>query len=176
MPIGYAYFRCHMIFDVKIEDFRRKAQLFAGGHMAETPATTNYANVVYREAVCLALVISEFNDPEVKCGDVLNAYITVPIGEKVWTNLGPEFGDDAGKWMLIFRALYGLKSAGAAFCVHLGHCMQGLGYEPCIADPDLWMNTEVIPDDKYEYYSYILCYVDDIMVIHHDQASLYRDI
>ena len=73
---------------------------------------------------------------------------------------------------MIVRALYVLKSAGAAFCAHLGKCMEGLGYEPCLADPDLWMNPEVRPDDYYEYYSYILCYVDDIMVVHHDAMSI----
>jgi hypothetical protein len=35
--------------------------------------------------------------------------------EKVWTILGPEFGSEAGKGAIIVRALYALKSAGAAF-------------------------------------------------------------
>ena len=46
VPIGYAYVRCHKIFDVKMEDFLRKAQLVAGGHMTETLATMFYAIVV----------------------------------------------------------------------------------------------------------------------------------
>jgi hypothetical protein len=53
------------------------------------------------------------NDLEVKVGDVLNAYITAPIKEKVWTVLGPEFGHDAGKSTIIVQALYGLKTGGA---------------------------------------------------------------
>jgi hypothetical protein len=36
--------------------------------------------------------MAALNDLEVKVGDVLNAYITAPITEKVWTVLGPEFG------------------------------------------------------------------------------------
>jgi hypothetical protein len=55
------------------------------------------------------------NDLNVKVRDALNAYITAPITEKVWTVLGPEFGTDAGKSVIIVRALYGLKSAGVAF-------------------------------------------------------------
>jgi hypothetical protein len=55
------------------------------------------------------------NDLEVKVRDVLNAYITAPVKEKVWTILGPEFGHDAGRSAIIVRALYGLKSAGAEF-------------------------------------------------------------
>jgi hypothetical protein len=67
--------------------------------------------------------MAALNNLEVKVGDVLNAYITAPIIEKVWTVLGPEFGPDAGKTAVIVRALYGLKSAGAAFCAHLASFM-----------------------------------------------------
>jgi hypothetical protein len=59
------------------------------------------------------------NDLDVTMGDIENAYLTAPITEKAWTVLGPEFVDDAGKRALIFRALYGLKYAGAAFRNHL---------------------------------------------------------
>ncbi len=59
--------------------------------------------------------MAALNDLNVKARDVLNAYITAPITEKVWTVLVPEFGIDAGKSAIIVRALYGLKSAGAAF-------------------------------------------------------------
>jgi hypothetical protein len=38
-PIGYQKIPCHMIFDIKMEDFRRKARLVAGGHMTKAPAT-----------------------------------------------------------------------------------------------------------------------------------------
>ena len=46
--------------------------------------------------------------------------------------------------------------------------MQELGYQSCNADPDLWMKAEYRPEDELKYYSYILCYVDDILCIHHD--------
>ena len=104
-----------MIFDVKMEDFRRKSRLVAGGHMTDTPENITYASVVSRESVSLALMLAALNALEVKCGDVMNAYITAPITEKVWTILEPEFGADQGNKALIVRALYGLKSAGAAF-------------------------------------------------------------
>ena len=113
-PIGYQKIPCHMIFDVKMEDFQCKARLVAGGHRTEAPATITYASVVSRETVLLALTIAALNDLEVKVGNVLNAYITAPVEEKVWTVLGPEFGRDAGRSAIIVRALYGLKSAGAA--------------------------------------------------------------
>ena len=73
---------------------------------------------------------------------------------------------------MIVRALYGLKSAGAAFRAHLASCMRELGYTSCKADPDLWLKPETRPDDGVRYYSYILCYVDDILCIHHDAMKV----
>ncbi len=87
----------------------------AGGHLTKAPATITYASVVSRETVCLALTFASLNDLEVKVGDILNAYITAPVMEKVWTILGPKFAHDSGKSAVIVRALYRLKSAGAAF-------------------------------------------------------------
>ncbi len=82
---------------------------------------------------CLALTIAALNDLEVKVGNVLNAYITAPVKEKVWTVLGPEFGRDAGRSAIIVRDLYGLKSAGAAFRAHLASFMCQMGYSSCKA-------------------------------------------
>jgi hypothetical protein len=61
----------------------------AGGHQTKAPATITYASVVSRETVRLALTISSLNDLKVRVGDVLNAYITTPVKEKVWTIIGP---------------------------------------------------------------------------------------
>ena len=36
-PIGHKQINCHLIYDVKMDYFRRKARLLAGGHMPETP-------------------------------------------------------------------------------------------------------------------------------------------
>ena len=125
--------------DVKMETFQRKARLVAGGHMTEvTSATMTYASVVSRESVRIALTLAALNDLEVKTADIENAYLTAPIGEKIWCTLGPEFGEDAGKRAIIVRALYCLKSAGASFRNHLADCVCHLGWESCKADHDVW--------------------------------------
>ncbi len=105
-PLEYQKIPCHMIFDVKMEDFRQKARLVAGGHRTEAPATITYASVVSRETLHLALTIASLNDLEVKVGDVLNVYITTPVKEKVWTILGPKFGHDARRIAIIVHVLY----------------------------------------------------------------------
>ena len=55
-----------MIFDIKMEDFRQKARLVAGGRMTKAPPTITYASVVSRETARLALTIAALNDLEVK--------------------------------------------------------------------------------------------------------------
>ncbi|KAL7569694.1 hypothetical protein ACA910_018563 [Epithemia clementina (nom. ined.)] len=54
-PPGYAFIRCHIIFDVKM-DFTCKARFVAGGHMTDPLTMQTYASVVTRKSVCLALL------------------------------------------------------------------------------------------------------------------------
>ncbi len=93
-------------------------------------------------------MLSALNDLQVKAGGVLNAYIAAPVKEKVWTILGPKFGNDAGKGAIIVRTLYELKSAGAAFRAQLASFMRQKGYTSCKADPDLWCKAETRPDNS----------------------------
>jgi hypothetical protein len=97
--------------------------------------------------------------------------LTAPITEKVWCIVGPEFGEDAGKKALIVRALYCLKSAGAAFRNHLTECMKHLGWKYCRADRDLWSKRQKRPEEGFEYWAYILIYVDDILCVHHNPGD-----
>jgi len=122
--------------------------------------------------VRIVLTIAALNGLQVKAADIMNAYITAPLEEKIWTVLGPEFGSNVGKKAVIVCALYGLKSSGAAFRRHLSDCMEYMGYTSCLADPDLWYKPEVHPENGHEYYTYILCYVDNVLVIHHDALPI----
>jgi hypothetical protein len=47
-----------------------------------------------------------------------------------------------------------------------------IGYTSCKADPDLWYKAETRPDDSFRYYAYILCYIDDILCVHHDPMTV----
>jgi hypothetical protein len=51
-----------------------------------------------------------------------------------------------------------------------------MSYKSCKADPDLWLKEETRPSDNTRYYAYILCYVDDILVINHDPMSVLGQI
>ena len=115
VPIGHQFVQCHMVFDIKMEDFRRKARLVAGGYMTKTLATIMYASVVSKETVRIALMICTLNDLKVKLGHIMIAYVQVSMTEKMLTTLSPEFSKDAARLAMIVRAFYGLQLAGTAF-------------------------------------------------------------
>ena len=161
---GRTYLDCYMIFEVKM-DFRRKTRYVANG--AKTPylTTTSYAGVVSRESVRIAFTLAALNELNIMAGDILNAYLEASISEKYWTICGPEFGKDLEESKAhIVRAIYGTKCAGKDFRNHLREYMKMLNYEPCLADPDLWMRPAVHTNGS-EYYEYVLLHVDDALVV-----------
>ena len=79
--------------------------------MTHTLDTITYSSEVTRETICISLTMVVLHDQEVKAADVLNTYVMAPNCEKIWTVLGPEFGDNAGKLAIIVRAFCGLKGA-----------------------------------------------------------------
>ena len=66
VPMGNQFVQYHKVFDIKMEDFRCKTRLVAGGHMTEAPATIIYASIKSRKTVRIALMIAALNDLEVK--------------------------------------------------------------------------------------------------------------
>ena len=169
--VGYQKIKCHFVFDVKLgENFRRKARLVGGGHTTDPPSSLTYSSVVSRDSVRILLLIAALNGLDILTCDIQNAYLTAECREKIYTIAGPEFGSEEGSVMLVKMALYGLKSSGAAFRSKLANVIYEMGYRPSLADPDVWMRpgTKV---DGFRYYEYILCYVDDVLVISDDPET-----
>jgi hypothetical protein len=163
--VGYQEIRCHMVFDVKM-DLTRKARFVAGGHTTETPESVTYSSVVSRESVRLAFLIAALNDLDVLCCDIGNAYLNADCREKIWTVAGREFGSDEGRVMIIRKALYGLKSSGAAWRAHMANTLRELGFKSTLADPDVWIRPQTRPNGT-KYYEMVLVYVDDILHLSH---------
>ena len=89
----------------------------------------------------ISFLITALNDLDIIATDIKNAYLDSPCDEKIWTNVGPEFGPELkGKWALIVHSLYVLKSAGAAYHYHFATRMEHLGFMGCQADPDVWLH------------------------------------
>ena len=121
--------------------------MVAGGHMTALPSTITYSSVVSRESVRIALTISSLNGLSSLGCDMHNTYLIEPCCENIWTSAGPEFGLERGKKMLVVRALYELKTSGAAFTAFLEEALYNLGYKSSVADPDVWLR----PDIKEKY-------------------------
>ena len=83
--------------------------------------------------------------------------------KKWWTTLGPELRKDTKKTEVIVKALSGLKSAGVSFRSRFARCIEFMGYQSCKSDSDLWLKSELRSEDGIKFYSYILCYVDDML-------------
>jgi hypothetical protein len=58
-------YHCHMIFDIKMEDFWHMAQLVVKGHVRKALATLTYARIMSRETVHIAPLLAALNDVDI---------------------------------------------------------------------------------------------------------------
>jgi hypothetical protein len=148
-------------------DLSRKARLVAGGHRTDPPTSLTYSSVISRDSVRIAFLIAALNDLSVLATDIGNTYLNATMQENVYSTTGKEFGSHSGETIIIVRALYGLKSSGAAWRSHLAMSLASLGFTSCLADPDVWLRGATKPDGT-QYYEYLLAYVDDMLMISHE--------
>ena len=114
IPGGFKKIGVHLIFAVK-HDCQFKARLVAYGHLTDILLTSVYAGVVSLRGLRMCLLLAELNGiPSWKI-DIGNAYLEAKITEKVFIKSGPDFGEREGCLLIIYEALYGLKSSGLVF-------------------------------------------------------------
>jgi hypothetical protein len=170
-PPGYKKITCHIIFDVKF-DLTRKARYVAGGHLTDPPTHMTFATVVSRDSVRICLTVAALNDLSISACDIGNAYLNAETQEKVYFIAGSEWRDKEGRVVVIVRALYGLKSSALQWQRHLADNLRfDLGYLPSHADANVWMKQCHKANGEL-YYSYILCFVDDLLCVHMDPNSV----
>ena len=166
--IGYKEITCHLIFDIKLDgNFTCKARFVADGSKTEAPKSLTYSSVVSRDSVRIAFLAASLNDLELSACDISGAYLNAPCGEKVWFQAGDECGENAGKAMMVTKALYGLKSSAKAWRTFFSASLETLGFKSCEADPDVFMKKECDSSGR-PYWSYMLVYVDDCLLLNHD--------
>jgi Reverse transcriptase (RNA-dependent DNA polymerase) len=167
LPNGYKKIRCHMIYDVK-HDGRHKARLVAGGHMTEVNTESVYSGVVSLRGIRLVIFLAKLNHLELWGADVGNAYLEALTKTKVYIIEGPEFGDLAGHTLLIFKALYGLRSSGLCWHQRFADVLRFMGIAKSKAESNIWMREN---DGLYEY---IAVYVDDLLIAVRDPGDITR--
>ena len=174
--VAYEQISGHLIFDVKLsENSQRKVRFVADGRLVETPASVTYSTIVYRDSVRILLLAAALNGLEVKGTDVQNAFLSANNLDKHCLRVVPEFGPDQGKVFIVVRALYGLKSASAAFRAFIDRKLDEIGFQSSPADPDVWLRPAVKFNGK-EYYEWVLMYVDDILAISMDPTAILKSM
>jgi hypothetical protein len=139
--------------------------------MTDPPSDMTFSSVVSRESVRIAFLIAALKNLEIQSADIGNAYLNTSTNEKVYTTADPEFGADEAKTIIIVRALYRLKSSGAAWRSHFAHMLRDLHFTSTYTDPDVWFR----PATKHSgdpYYKCILVYVDDILCISENPGQI----
>ena len=164
-PAGYSKIRVHLVFDVK-HDGRHKARLVADGHLTEVPLESVYSGVVSLRGIRILAFLAELNDLELWATDIGNAYLEAKTSEKIYIIAGSEFGDLKGHVLVVNKALYGLRTSGKRWHERLADCLRDLGFQPCVAEPDIWFRRN---GDVYEY---IGVYVDDLAIVAKNPKSL----
>ena len=110
--------------------------------------------------------LSELNGMELWATDIGNAYLEAYTAEKLFIVAGPEFGELEGHMLIISKALYGLRTSGLRWHEQFSQCLREMGFEPCKAEPDIWMRRV---DNLYEY---IAVYVDDLCISSKDPKAI----
>jgi hypothetical protein len=168
-PEGYKKIRVHLVFDVK-HDGRHKSRLVADGHLTEVPAESVYSGVVSLRGLRMMIFLAELNQMETWATDIGNAYLEAETKEKVYIIAGPEFGERKDHVLIIHKALYGLRTSGLRWHEKFSVCLRKMGFEPCKAEPDIWMRR------RGEFYEYVGVYVDDLAIVSKDPGAIVKTL
>jgi Reverse transcriptase (RNA-dependent DNA polymerase) len=86
------------------------------------------------------------NELDVMAANIGNVYLNAYTAEKVFMITGPEFGEESNRVAVMVRALYGLKSNGAAWHACFAQSLLDLGFVSCQSDRDIWQRTAMKKD------------------------------
>ena len=84
-------------------------------------------------------MIAELNDMNAFTTDIGNGYLTLKTQEKVCIKAGLEFGKLEGHLLIVYKALYGLRSSGKQFEDYLANCLKILRFFQSLAEPQIFM-------------------------------------
>ena len=113
----------------------------------------------------MCVFLAELNDMEAYATDIGNAYLEAVTNEKVCIKAGSEFGEQEGHLLIIYKALYGLRSSGRRFGDLLATCLKELGFTPSKAESEIFIRP------NKDHYEFVACYVDDLCIVMKDPES-----
>jgi hypothetical protein len=78
----------------------------------DTELDSVYSGVVPLRGLRLLVFLAELNGLDTWATDIGNAYLEALTLEYVFIVAGPEFGEREGHTLVIYKALYGLRTSG----------------------------------------------------------------
>ena len=75
---------------------------------------------------------------------------------------------------MVVHAFYGCKLEGRDLWMHMGACMDNLGFTSFFSYPGVWMRNSKRGNGT-AYYEYVLLYVDDFLVISDNAENVIRE-
>ncbi|CAJ1931864.1 unnamed protein product, partial [Cylindrotheca closterium] len=171
VPPAYTCIDLITVFDVKM-DLTQKARICAQGDQTDPPLLVAYASVVTCESICIGFLLASLNGLDILSADIAGAYLNAPCAEKIYTVLGPEFGDLEGRIAVVEKALYGLKLSGFSWRSTLSKTLrEEMEFEQCCGDMDVWRKPALKSNGK-KYYEYIFVYTDDLMAVSENPRAI----
>ncbi len=164
-PDSYRKICIHLVFDVK-HDGCHKSWLVADGHLTKISLDSVYSGVVSLHGIRLLVFLAKLNDLDLWTTNIGNTYLEAKTQEKVYIIAGPKFGELKGHTLIIFKALYGLRTSGLHWHEQFADCLHDMGFTPCKAEPNIWMRQ------NGNVYKYIGIYVDDVAAATKDPKAI----
>jgi hypothetical protein len=123
---------------------------------ADIPLESVYSSVISLRGLRIVTFLSELNGLVLWATDIGNAYLEAFTMEQNYIVAGPEFGQLEGHYLIIVKALYGLRTSGLRRHERFANCLCNEGFSPCKAEPDILMRL------NGNLYEYVATYVDDL--------------
>jgi hypothetical protein len=133
--------------------------MVADGHLTDIPLESVYSGVVSLCGLWIITFLSQLNGLDLWATDIGNAYLEAFTIEQNYIIAGPEFGQLEGHYLIIVKALYGLRTSGLRWHERFADCLRNEGFSPCKAGLDLclrMLDPKSFTDTLQEKYNFKL--------------------
>ena len=102
--------------------------MVAGGHLTPDPIESIYFGAVSIRSLRLVIFLAKLIYLEVWGAEIGNAYLEAKTKEKLYIVAGPDFEELEGHILVIYKALYRLKSSGLRWPQTIHDIMLDMGF------------------------------------------------
>lgn len=135
-------------------------RLVAGGHLTKPIYNdASYVRIASIKCIRTFSVLAELNGLSLCAADVGNAYLEAETQKKLFIIAGPEFGVLEGHTLIVYKALYGLRTSRARWAVHLSDSLRAQDITSSYVDLAIWMREQA------DHWEYACVWVDDMLII-----------